>query len=258
MRFRNFIIKCVIVGTAIFSMANILNSNSNASNMKNSTGMALHQNPVVTNVKDAGFIPYDDVESWRMSKNMDTVVKVEYFDQLSAEEQIEWMKTIARIECRYLGILDSIPDIRIQECGDDVLGYYSFNEDCIAVDDDLVASGDGYYVLSVMEHELYHRYQHYQVMAYEVLKNSEYGNLANLRILYDASVYEEEFSDYIDADVDMLGYYIQSVECDSRSYANSGMLYEDYYQACRAYYQEKGSYDPYENVYFNSAVYSEE
>lgn len=256
MKIRNFIIKCAIIGTAIFSIANGLNRDSDTSKKGNATDMTLHQNSVVANVKNTGFIPYDDVESWRMSKNMDIVVKVEYFGQLSMEEQLEWMETIAKIECRYLGMLDSIPNIRIQDCGDDVLGYYSFNEGCIAIDDDLVKSGDGYYILSVMEHELYHRYEHYQVMAYEVLKNSEYGNLANLRILYDASVYEEEFSDYIDADVDVLGYYIQSVGCDSRTYANSGMLYEDYYQACRAYYQERVGNDPYENVYFNSTVYS--
>lgn len=123
------------------------------------------------------------------------------------------LETVIRIECRYLGMRDSAPSLELAYLEEDLLGQYDFNRDVITISYNYVVDSglNGYPVLQVLCHELYHRYQRYQVNLLQLLRQSEdAAEYADLLLLDSAGIYEEEFCNYISPDDSALSYYLYS------------------------------------------------
>lgn len=96
----------------------------------------------------------------------------------------------------------------------------------------------GYSVIQVLCHELYHRYQHYQVNLLQAIRdNSDTAKYANLLLLDTAGIYEDEYINYISPDDDSaISYYMynsQRLERDAEKYSNASVV--DYYEQICSY-----------------------
>lgn len=101
-------------------------------------------------------------------------------------------------------------------------------------------------MIQVLCHELYHRYQHYQVNLLQAIRdNSDTAKYANLLLLDTAGIYEDEYSNYISPDDDSaISYYMynsQRLERDAEKYSNASVV--DYYEQICSYLESnyKGS-----------------
>ena len=103
-----------------------------------------------------------------LSANIDIVSKMDPdggWSNLTTDEKIEVLQTICRIECRYLGMRDSAPTLELAYLKEGLLGQYDYEKDKIALSYNYVidTNASAYSICQVLCHEIYHRYQHYQV-----------------------------------------------------------------------------------------------
>ena len=159
---------------------------------------------------------------------------------LPLEEKIEVLETIIRIECRYLGMRDSAPALELAYLEEGLLGQYDSEKDVVTLSYNYVVDSEagGYSVVQVLCHELYHRYQHYQVNLLQVIRdNDDTEKYANLLVFDTAGIYEDEFSSYISPDDDSaISYYMyssQRLERDAEKYGNASVV--DYYEQICSY-----------------------
>ena len=144
------------------------------------------------------------------------------------------LETIIRIECRYFGMTDSAPALKIAYLDENTLGEYDFENDELTLSYQYLVdtNASGYSVSQVLLHEMYHRYQRYQTQLLAGIRdNPELAKYERLQLLYDAARYEEEMSRYYSGDGDSaLSYYLyasQALERSAERYANSA-IYEYY------------------------------
>jgi predicted SprT family Zn-dependent metalloprotease len=108
-------------------------------------------------------------------------------------------------------------------------GVFDANDICKIV--------DGVAVIQVLCHEIYHRYQHYQVNLLQAIRdNSDTAKYANLLLLDTAGIYENESSNYISPDDSAISYYMyssQRLERDAEKYSNASVV--DYYEQICSY-----------------------
>lgn len=80
-------------------------------------------------------------------------------------------------------------------------------------------------MIQVLCHELYHRYQHYQVNLLQAIRdNSDTAKYANLLLLDTAGIYEDEYSNYISPDDDSaISYYMYNSQRLERDAENTVM-----------------------------------
>ena len=178
-----------------------------------------------------------------LTANIETVAKIDPeggWGSLSVDEKTEVLKTIIRIECRYLGMYDSAPSLELAYLEEGLLGQYDNESDVITLSYNYVidSKASGYSVLQVLCHELYHRYQRYQVDLLQAIRNSDdTAKYADLLVLNNAGIYEDELNNYISPDDDTgISYYLyssQKLERDAEKYGNASAY--DYYEQIRAY-----------------------
>lgn len=176
--------------------------------------------------------PKEDVVDYEnsLAANIETVAKLDLrngWRTLSDEEKMEVIKAVVRVECRYLGMTDSAPTLEFAHMEEDVLGVYDWERDSVTLSYNFVcgSGSDGYAVLETLCHEMYHRYQRYQVDLLKALRdmdsNSKY---VDLLLLYNAGIYEEESASYVVPSDDSPGsYYLyssQKLEQDARRYSH--------------------------------------
>ena len=113
---------------------------------------------------------YNDIPDYEnsLSANIATVAKIDPdggWGSLPLEEKIEVLETIIRIECRYLGMQDSAPALELAYLEEGLLGQYDSEKDVVTLSYNYVVDSEagGYSVIQVLCHEIYHRYQLYQV-----------------------------------------------------------------------------------------------
>lgn len=188
---------------------------------------------------------YNDIPDYEnsLSANIATVAKIDPeggWDSLSLDEKTEVLETVIRIECRYLGMRDSAPALEIAYLEEGLLGQYDSERDVVTLSYIYVVDSDagGYSVVQVLCHELYHRYQHYQVRLLQAIRdNDDIAKYANLLVLDTAGIYEDEFSNYISPDDDsVISYYMyssQRLERDAEKYGNASVF--DYYEQICSY-----------------------
>lgn len=178
-----------------------------------------------------------------LTANIATVAKIDQdcgWGALSVSEKTEVLETIIRVECRYLGMRDSSPSLEMAYLEEGLLGEYDHENDLVTLSYNYVvdSGSSGYSVVQVLCHELYHRYQRYQVeLLQEIREDESKAKYANLLVFDDAGVYEEEFSSYYSPkDDSALSYYLyssQSLERDAEKYANASTA--DYYKQIQLY-----------------------
>lgn len=188
---------------------------------------------------------YNDIPDYdnSLSANIATVAKIDPdggWGSLPLEEKIEVLETIIRIECRYLGMQDSAPALELAYLEEGLLGQYDSEKDVVTLSYNYVVDSEagGYSVVQVLCHELYHRYQHYQVNLLQAIRgNTDTAKYANLLVLDTAGIYEDEFSNYVTPDENSaISYYMyssQRLERDAEKYGN--LSFADYYEKIRAY-----------------------
>ena len=188
---------------------------------------------------------YDDIPDYEnsLSANIATVSKIDPdggWGSLPLEEKIEVLETVIRIECRYLGMQDSAPALELAYMEEGLLGQYDSEKDVVTLSYNYVVDSEagGYSVVQVLCHELYHRYQHYQVNLLQAIReNNDTAKYANLMVLDTAGIYEDEFSNYISPDDDsVISYYMyssQRLERDAEKYGNASVY--DYYEQIRSF-----------------------
>ena len=188
---------------------------------------------------------YNDIPDYEnsLSANIATVAKIDPdggWGSLPLEEKIEVLETIIRIECRYLGMQDSAPALELAYLEEGLLGQYDSEKDVVTLSYNYVVDSEagGYSVIQVLCHEIYHRYQHYQVNLLQAIRyNDDTAKYANLLVLDTAGIYEDEFGSYISPDDDSaISYYMyssQRLERDAEKYSNASVV--DYYEQVCSY-----------------------
>lgn len=178
-----------------------------------------------------------------LSANIATVAKIDPdggWGSLPLEEKVEVLETIIRIECRYLGMQDSAPALELAYLEEGLLGQYDSEKDVVTLSYNYVIDfkAGGYSVIQVLCHEIYHRYQHYQVNLLQAIRNNyDTAKYANLLVLDAAGIYEAELGSYISPDDDSaISYYMystQKLERDAEKYSNASVV--DYYEQICSY-----------------------
>lgn len=160
--------------------------------------------------------------------------------ELTIDEKMDVLQTICRIECRYLGMRDSAPALELAYLEEGLLGQYNHETDKITLSYNYIVdtNASAYSICQVLCHELYHRYQRYQVNMLEAIRNSDdTAKYANLLLLDSASVYEDEMDNYItptgDSRLSYYLYYSQRLERDAEKYGNEAV--NDYYEQIQEY-----------------------
>lgn len=188
---------------------------------------------------------YNDIPDYEnsLSANIATVAKIDPdggWGSLPLEEKIEVLETIIRIECRYLGMQDSAPALELAYLEEGLLGRYDSEKDVVTLSYNYVVDSEagGYSVIQVLCHEIYHRYQHYQVNLLQAIRyNDDTAKYANLLVLDTAGIYEDEFGSYISPDDDSaISYYLyssQRLERDAEKYSNASVV--GYYEQICSY-----------------------
>lgn len=129
---------------------------------------------------------------------------------------------------------------RCHNNSDSISKKWSLTDAIAAYNADDVVEFDvlAYSVIQVLCHELYHRYQHYQVNLLQAIRdNSDTAKYANLLLLDTAGIYEDEYINYISPDDDSaISYYMynsQRLERDAEKYSNASVV--DYYEQICSY-----------------------
>jgi hypothetical protein len=160
-----------------------------------------------------------------IANNIDTVLllKPENWDKVStAQERLDILQCVVNIERNYLGLNKEVRIYsKILEEG--VLGYYSECESAVYISAKHLMKDTVYEVLDTVGHEMYHAAEHRYVEIYNSLSPEDQVSY----FFNDASVYAEEFSNYVSGKDDFVTYYGQKCEKDARSYGRSAVA--DYY-----------------------------
>lgn len=83
----------------------------------------------------------------------------EIYPTLSKQERLDALQILLNCECTYMG-LDDCP-LQIRDMQDCQAGYYSNSEDVIAISEDNVMEESPHWIISVVCHEAYHKYQYH-------------------------------------------------------------------------------------------------
>ena len=202
-------------------------------------------------MKEIQYISSDSVEDIpdyenSLTYNIQNVSKIDPaagWSTLSLEEKTEVLETIIRVECRYFGMRDSAPALRISYMDEHTLGEYNHETDELTLSYQYVVdtNAGGYSVTQVLLHEMRHRYQNYQVQLLSAVRNDEdLAKYEDLLLLSDAAQFEDELSHYISgSDGSAYSYFLyasQELELDAEKYANQAIV--EYYERIQDYLKE--------------------
>lgn len=160
-----------------------------------------------------------------LTANIEQASKIEEWDELDNEEKESLLQLFIRIDSRYWGMKDLVK-LKIKELEENTLGQYSSTKDTIYIDKELMEScSDGYEVVYVLLHEIYHRHEHILVSLYnKILNDEDYEYYRESSIWFDANEYAREFSMYISQNEDKEAYADQKTETDADYWATKGVL----------------------------------
>ena len=215
--------------------------------------------PAVTGPQSM-LIADDGLQQQTIAENIDILAGLsdQRWETLSGYERLDVLQTVADIERSYLGIPHEL-NVGAADLDEYTAGYYRDSTHEIIIDVDLLMHGDQWDVLNTVCHEAYHSYQHCLVDLYDSTEDER----RELLIFSDIKDYKAEFSDYIDADEDILDYMLQTCETDARIYSRYSV--EDYRDRIMTYlYGSDYKYDAVHAQYFgftgqggNSVSYTE-
>lgn len=174
-----------------------------------------------------------NVEEQTIANNMETLVllKEDTWKTLSVEEKLNVLQTVANIEQRYLGLPNEL-NVGAANLREGLAGCYSDSTHEIIVSMDCLLNDSSRELVDTICHEAYHSYQHRVCDSYDEASDE----MKSLYLYYDATIYKEEFSNYIDGKEDLCSYYTQTVERHSRRYASSAT--DEYFERINEYLSE--------------------
>ena len=151
-----------------------------------------------------------------IANNLDTLVllREETWTSLSVDEKLSVLQTVANIEQHYLGLPHEL-NVGASNLRKGLEGYYDDSKHQIVVNMDNLIKGSSYEAVETIAHEAYHSLQRRMVDAFD--EASE--DMKQLIFFYTASVYKEEFAEYIDGEENYFGYYMMKCESDARQYS---------------------------------------
>lgn len=169
-----------------------------------------------------------------IANNMETLLKLQdnIWKDLSAEERLGIMQTVADIEQRYLGLPDKL-NVGTLSLEEGQLGYYVDNTKKIIISVDSLLGDSALEVLDTVCHEAYHSYEHRIVEVYKKADKENQG----LRFFKQADTYVEEFGSYVNGKEDFCIYYEQNCERDAREYARKAVY--DYCEKIGEYLEKE-------------------
>lgn len=187
----------------------------------------------------------DDIPDYEnsLAANIAMVAKIDPdggWASLSLDEKVKVLETVVRVECRYLGMRDCAPALELSYLEEGLLGQYNREGDVVTLSYNYIvdSKADGYSVVHILCHELYHRYQHYQVNLLQAIRdNADTAKYANLLVLDTVGIYEDEIGNYISPDDDSAisydMYSSQRLERDAEKYSDASVA--DYYKQICSY-----------------------
>lgn len=135
-------------------------------------------------------------------------------DSLSFEEKQEIIDDVVATEVASLGITRPVR-VGYSVLDENTLGSYNSNIRQILIDIDFFKTASSKEALEVVIHEVYHAYEHDQVIALRYVPESYRG----LALFNDTVKYADEFDDYTSGEEDYWAYASQRVEADADEYA---------------------------------------
>lgn len=159
-----------------------------------------------------------NVEEQTIANNMEILLllKEDTWKTLSVDEKLDVLQTVANIEQHYLGLPNEL-NVGASNLREGLAGCYSDSTHEITVSMDSLLNDSSEELVDTICHEAYHSFQHRTIDAYDEASD----DMKDLYLYYDATIYKEEFSNYIDGKEDLCSYYTQTVERHARRYASS-------------------------------------
>lgn len=205
----------------------------------------------ILNTKAETKVAYEP-DKWFISNHMETLIKLkdEEWNKLNTNQKLDILGVIKNIEMSYFGIPHEVYLEADKMDSQNTLGYYNSREHKIVINIDWLAKDEvsGEDALGVILHESYHVYEKACISAYQEA-SPEYKNLL---MFYNASLYEEGFKNYINAEDDYVGYAIQDVEFDADRYSDS--VTEEYFSIIDEYLEENENEQGFEELNRQEAV----
>lgn len=182
----------------------------------------------VSNTAEEAVKVYGDEHG--LAANIESISNIEpdRWDTLNIEEKLVVAQKIINCEARYYGLSYEII-VGTAKLSDGMLAYYRNSSHQIVIDVDYLESSYGYTMLRTLLHEAHHAYAHAQVELYQELAEKD----KRLLMFYNASIYEEEFSDYVHGADNYYDYYTQAVEIHARKAGETESL--EYIKAINEY-----------------------
>lgn len=174
--------------------------------------------------QDSATATYGD--EYTIANNIDTLIKLkpENWKKIdSAQERLNILQCLVNVEGNYFGLTKEI-HIYSKLMREGLMAYYSDREAAVYINVDLLMKGSVYQVVESVAHEMFHAGTYRYVEIYNGLSPEE----QNSYFLYDASVYAEEFADYVDGEEDYIAYYGQECERQARYYGERAVA--EYYK----------------------------
>lgn len=168
-------------------------------------------NGTIMNTKVNTVKIYSDEDSLDANIEMISNIAPERWNKLAIQQKMDVCQKIINSRGFELGLSHEIV-LGMADLDDGVLAHYNEARHQIVMDTECLMNTHSYGILEILIHECTHAYQYEQVALY--LKADEKAR--NLLLLYDASVYLQEFLNYEDGSKDFQHYYSQKAEVDAR------------------------------------------
>ena len=151
----------------------------------------------------------------------------EIWGTLSIQEKVDLLQIICDYECKYVLGCEPVVVYSGLTSRESVCGEFSSRTRSIVISEQYLQNSDVEDVVETALHETRHAYQHSLVEMYFSLETQIKDEYKNLFPFQQAKSFAEEFEDYCTGDEDFNKYHAQSVEKDSREWAEQRV--EEYY-----------------------------
>ncbi len=187
---------------------------------------------IIPAVKPTAAVEENKAEA--VEKNMSVISKIDesIWKNLSLEDRLDTMQTLANVEKAHLGISHEI-NVRADSLGLGTCGFYDYSKHEITINTQVLMEDDSTEAVDTLCHEVRHAFQHDSADAFLSL-DKEYQQLV---IFDDMRAFYENFEDYQSVFRDGFEEYEnQTVEADSRKYGEERTAF--YFWAVDKYFAD--------------------
>lgn len=138
---------------------------------------------------------------------------------LTTQEKLDLLQLISDFECKFIL---GCPEIRVYAGitnSESIWGSYSDKRKSCIINENHLNNDDSNEVLSTLLHEVRHAYQSALIEMYYSLEARIKDEYRNLLAIKQVEIFSDEFDDYYTGENDFDKYYYQTIEKDSRVWA---------------------------------------